>query len=365
MVVHDMKRFPSLAATLFAFVLLTFALLSVVGAVAAYKLLETQGEVAMANAVEARGRGLKTTFLRALYESWEEVATLADAIGQPRFDGDVAREIADLKRDNTWIAWAGYAGLEGTVVHASAGLLEGESVAARPWFSQGLEGPYAGDAHEAVLLSERLGAQRDEPLRFLDLAAPVKGPDRRSAGVLGVHIDVADATSLFRESADALAVDAFLVGADGKVVMAPEGIDAVGSATPSLRAAQIGVGKPFVETWPDGGRYMTVVLDDLDYRDLPAFGWSLVVRLPMDTLLADRDALKRTLAIVILAGLVAVLAVTFLYVQLYVRPFARVAKSATAIAAGEDVYPYESRRTREVAALSAALATLQTRVSGP
>lgn len=357
------KRFPSLGATLVVFVILLFGSLGTVAAFGAFMLVERQGEAALEEAVAVRGRGLATTFARSLHQSWTEVAAVAAEIGSPRPDETIRQRLQSLTIGNSWIAWAGYARLDGTVEVASGGLLEGESVSARPWFSQGLEGPFAGDAHDAVLLSERLGASLNEPLLFLDLAAPVPGPDRRPVGVVGVHIDVSKATQRFRETATALDVEAFLVASGGSVLIAPDDVEIERIDAPSFRAGRIGAGRPFVETWSDGKRSMTVVQDVVGYRDLPDFGWSILVRLPMERLAVDRAGHARTLLLAFGGGLLAVLVATLLYIRLYVNPIARMATSATAIAAGEDVYPYESRRTREVAALAAAIATLQSRGS--
>ncbi|WP_108659965.1 cache domain-containing protein [Acuticoccus kandeliae] len=355
------NRFPGLGATVFVFVLGLTILLGLAGAALVFSTAEKREEAALAEAIAARGRGLEMTFLRSLHDSWRRVDFLAQEIGAPGATPDLRGRLADLTNAGSWSVWAGYAGLDGLVEAASGGLLEGVSVAARPWYSQGLEGPYAGDAHEAVLLSERLGQTASDPLRFIDLAAPVLGPNRRPVGVLGIHIDLSKARERFQETAESLGIQAFLVNAGGDIVIASQPLEIDRIDTPSLRAARVGAGRPFVETWPDGAQYMTVVLDDLEYRDLPSFGWSLVIRMPMDALAADQTGFARRLAVAGAIGLAAVVLLTLLYTRLYIRPVTRVADSATAIAAGEDVYPYESRRTREVAALSGAIALLQSR----
>jgi hypothetical protein len=50
---------------------------------------------------------------------------------------------------------------------------------------------------------------------------------------------------------------------------------------------------------------------------------------------------------------------TLVFVQIFVRPFRRLAESATAVLNGQEVYPYESRSTLESQVLSAAVARLQ------
>jgi hypothetical protein len=59
------------------------------------------------------------------------------------------------------------------------------------------------------------------------------------------------------------------------------------------------------------------------------------------------------------------LLLTLLFIVSFIRPFHHLALNAKAIANGEDVYPYESARTSELATIGSALATLQAKVSEP
>jgi hypothetical protein len=57
-------------------------------------------------------------------------------------------------------AWLGVADLRGRVMTATGGVLQGESVAQRPWFAAAQAGPYLGDVHKAVLLERQLPRAR-------------------------------------------------------------------------------------------------------------------------------------------------------------------------------------------------------------
>ncbi|MDP2769618.1 MAG: hypothetical protein Q8O81_07260 [Giesbergeria sp.] len=86
-------------------------------------------------------------------------------------------------------AWIGVTDPQGTVVQAVDGILQGQSVAQRPWFIEGQTGVYTGDVHNAVLLEKLLPPQPlSEPLRFIDIAAPIRNPDGALVGVVGAHI---------------------------------------------------------------------------------------------------------------------------------------------------------------------------------
>ncbi len=86
-------------------------------------------------------------------------------------------------------AWMGVTDPQGTVVQAVDGILQGQSVAQRPWFIEGQAGLYAGDVHKALLLEKLLPPQpSSEPLRFIDIAAPIRNPHGALVGVIGAHI---------------------------------------------------------------------------------------------------------------------------------------------------------------------------------
>ena len=103
---------------------------------------------------------------------------------------DSVQDVMDgLKSRQNAYAWIGMADVQGTVQSASAGLLTGQDVSSRPWFKAGLEGNFVGDPHDAVMLARFLAARPDgEPLRFLDVAAPVKDSQGNVRGVLAGHL---------------------------------------------------------------------------------------------------------------------------------------------------------------------------------
>ena len=120
-----------------------------------------------------------------------EVLLMADLIGSNALHPiqPVRNLIDSLQQRHPLYAWIGLAAPDGTVKAASAGLLEGANVAARPWFGGGLKGNYFGDPHEALLLAKLLPqAAQGEPLRFVDIAVPVRNAQGQTQGVLGAHL---------------------------------------------------------------------------------------------------------------------------------------------------------------------------------
>lgn len=354
---HDSSR-PSLAAAIYGFV----ALGAVLAAAGAWYLVSERladyRQSALAEAVTARARGVEMDFARTLHQEWRNARTIAEDIADR--DRSAVRSSLDLiVGDNGRVSWAGIATLDGTVAVASGGLLEGRDVSQRPWFQRGLEGDFAGDVHEAVLLAELLPTAEGGARRFLDLATPVRDDGGEVTGVLGLHMDYAWAQRYLRETADALALDVFIVNPEGEIVMASDELPETSLDLASIRAAAAGAAVTRLETWPDGVDYLTSVVPSIGYENLPSFGWSLVARIGNDAML--ERSFSSTLMAYLAAFGVLLAVMTVVFVEIFARPFKRLAESARAVMRGEDVYPYETGVTSEAGTLSAAVARLQGR----
>jgi diguanylate cyclase (GGDEF)-like protein len=97
-------------------------------------------------------------------------------------------------------AWIGFARPDGVVAASTGGLLQGASVAERPWFKAGLHDLTIGDVHEAKMLSALLAQRANgEPHRFVDIALPVRDGEGKLLGVLGAHLNWDWATALIAD----------------------------------------------------------------------------------------------------------------------------------------------------------------------
>lgn len=355
-------RAPSLTTAVVTFVALGAAL----AALATWYLVATRitelRRDALAAAVTVRATGVQLDFARALHQEWRAARIIADDIAER--DASAVRSSLDLVvGDTTRVSWAGIAELDGTVRLSSGGLLEGQDVSQRPWFQRGLEGDFAGDIHDAVLLAKLLPGENGEPRRFLDLATAIRNDQGSPTAVLGLHLAESWALKHLRESAQALEIDAFILNREGEVVLATD--ESAGSLVnlASYRAAMTGASATSVETWPDGETYLTSVIPEVGYGDLPSFGWSMIARI-------DEDAIALGGALTSLwkvpaAFALLLAAMTALFVQVFARPFGKLARSAADIMNGAEVYPYESNSTSEGQTLSAAIARLQAKSGHP
>ncbi|WP_245515484.1 cache domain-containing protein [Rhizobium deserti] len=354
---------PPLSIITLAFVLLSMS----VGIALAYKVIndriQSLQEADLRRAVETRLSGVQTALGQALYREWTGLSALVPPLSSTA-PSDLQDELTVLAGRGDIISWAGYASSDGIVRSASNGLLVGASVSARPWFQRGLRGSFAGDAHEAVLLASKLPpSPNGEPVRFLDLATPIKDDMGNVAGVLGIHINLEWAALLIKQLANSLAVDVFIVNPAGEVVISSAQGSYSGLQLASFRKARAGVAGVDIETWPDGQLYYTATLPEASYRDLPKFGWSIVARIGADAAIMPARSLSAGLMFDLAVFGLLLLLLAMLFIVAFIQPFRRLAKNAEAIAEGDDVYPYESGRTSELAMIGASLARLQSRAA--
>jgi hypothetical protein len=113
------------------------------------------------------------------------------------------------------------------VLAATGGLLQGVSVAQRPWFKNGLKNVTVEDVHEAALLATLLERREDgEPYRFVDIALPIRDASGATLGVLGAHLNWDWAREL-RESIrgvrreDSDQTDIWILSKDGRILLGP------------------------------------------------------------------------------------------------------------------------------------------------
>ncbi len=164
---------------------------------------------------------------RSMFERWREIGTLSrlEVIQDMARDRpqDLRPVLDSLQRSLPEYAWIGLAAPDGTVLAATGGVLERASVAERPWFQGGMRGPVAGDLHTAVLLQNQMAPGVREPLRFVDVAFPVRGPDGTVIGVLGAHLSWTWAAevrqSVLSQEDRENGIHMVILGEDGRLIL--------------------------------------------------------------------------------------------------------------------------------------------------
>jgi hypothetical protein len=315
----------------------------------------------VAETLTARSHHVSVTLARGLYDHWRDIEGAAQQLGVDQPVDELRSALEDIRRSHEQFDWVGVASIEGNVVAANAGILEGADVAARPWFRGGLQGPFAGDVHEAVLLQRILQPDGGEPLRFVDLAAPLLD-DGTPMGVIGAHLNWNWLIELV-EQIQRDNIEIILVARDGTILLGPDGLEGTTADVPSLRAAQQGSARSFLESWPDGKSYLSAVTPTVSYRNLPSFGWSIVVRQPADTALMPLRLAARNAVVAFLAALGVLVLLGVLLGGWIAQPVRRIARNVDAAAAGIPQPPLpQAQRYREASVIDAAFQRLQSTI---
>ncbi|AOO81604.1 hypothetical protein BHK69_15110 [Bosea vaviloviae] len=322
--------------------------------------LQRRAETLLVERLKARGELSASLLGRRLNQLWQEVSALSKIIDvdAPAKSRDSLNLISQL---DTRYSWIGVADVAGTVLIASRGMLEGQSVAERPWFRRGLRGPTAVDVHQAQMLAKLMPAAA-EPYHFIDMAAPIQ-KSNAVIGVVGAHLDwrwVVDSLN----NLQAPGIELLLLSRERTVLYGPASLIDKPLNIGAAQAANRVTLAVLDERWSDGKDYVTVVVPSISYGDLPGFGWSLLVRQNLDEALATTRELVRTFWLMLGAGAIVALALLYLGSHWITTPLRRLASSSEAIVAdGEQTIPYLETRYAEAARLSHALVRLQSKIS--
>jgi hypothetical protein len=249
-----------------------------------------------------------------LDQLWQQIALMSKKVDMTNLAAQRDQFTLMTQIDDRF-SWIGVADASGKVLISSNGMLEGASVAQRPWFKSGLTGPFAGDVHEAVLLQNLL-PKRDEPYRFIDFSAPIRNESGQVVGVLGAHFDwvwVMKLVDSFRAGDE----DIVLLSSERRVLHGPTelyGQQIKNQEAPPVSAA---LQDARVELWPDGQLYITQTVPIRTKAGAPSFGWSLAVRSDADKVIEQsREPLVSfwlllgAAMLITLAGILALITLT-------------------------------------------------------
>jgi PAS domain S-box-containing protein len=299
---------------------------------------------------------------RAIFERYREVELVAGRMAGKRDLALVQRELDALQASYSYYAWIGLTDTAGRVQASTGGLLKGADVSQQPWFSRALAGQHLGDVHAASLLEKLLGNPADEPMRFVDIAFPVPGPQGQQAGVLGAHLSWRWARDL-RETIVATLdagrnVELLVLRAEGTVLLGPPALEGVRLQLPSVAAASAGGSGFRIERWPDGRDYVVGFVQSKGYLRSPGLGWTVLVRQG----LAEADApvieLQRRLLAWGIGMALLFTVLGWLAARAISRPLLQLVRTAQQLQAGQPALPLAPDSYREVQTLGASLNSL-------
>jgi diguanylate cyclase (GGDEF)-like protein len=200
-------------------------------------------------------------------------------------------------------AWIGFALPDGTVKAATGGMLEGVSVAQRPWFIDGIKGPAVKDVHDAKLLADLLGPQSNgEPFRFVDVAVPVKDAQGNTLGVLGAHMSWTWA-SVVRETVlqsldTASATEIWVLNSEGVALLGPP-YGTTPFDQPTIASLKTS-GQLTFQDRLGATEHLNAAVKTKGYLEYPGLGWIVVAQRPLDLALAPANQMAQ---VIILIGL--------------------------------------------------------------
>ena len=297
-------------------VLLTAALTLIAGTYATQRVWNDQAQLLAATSAR-----IANQVDQALSERWQDITKVAalrlfrattgsDALQRRQLD-----RLADAFPEYAWI---GYTDAKGQVLIASDGLLEGADVSQRPWWRSATQRPFIGDIHAALLLEALLQPDSGEPLRFVDIAAPVMDENGQLIGVVGAHLYTQWVRELvatvIATAEDMRGAQVLIINDNNQVIVGPPDLDLDANAPQSAAAAQTARIGHLRESWLDGQPGVTGFATANGFRDFPGLGWRVLVHRPEHHVLAPvrRLQLRMALAALVVASVFAGLALVLL-----------------------------------------------------
>ena len=242
---------------------------------------------------------------RTIYERYRTLqlaASLAPLRATDATSTDRRRVLTALQESTPDFAWIGFVDPTGRIDTATAGLGEGSSAEARPWFRGAREQAYAGNLREApeIAAAAAPAGEGDVSRRVLDLAVPVTGADGQFAGVLAAHLRWGWARevqlSVVPEAARRERLGVTVYSAAGDALL-----DSGGSgwtrppdapAVPDRRKFRGNL----IEPTTLGSTYLTGFVRSRGFREYRGLGWITAVRQPLDKVFAPAAELQLTIA---------------------------------------------------------------------
>jgi len=242
------------------------------------------------------------------YNDFNVVSAFITPLLEQGREAELAPIIDSLQDNFSSYAWIGFVSPEGVVVESNGGLLRGADVSQRPWFNQALKQPYMGDAHDAILLAEKLYNPTSAPLRFLDLALPLRSEEGKLLGVLGAHLYldwVANmGQSLMTPLRRRLNAEFIVADQSGVVLIGPPGStrqrlpDALIEQVKASNSGHLTTKLAFNDSLAEAQDYLvgfTRLQGAAEYR---SFNWLVLVRKPAAEAFGTARELQKSLIIV-------------------------------------------------------------------
>ena len=184
----------------------------------------------------------------------------------------------------------------GVLLWATTRVFEGNSAIGQPVYEEGRKGTFVGDVHDAVRLAELMPrTPLGEPLRFIDVAAPVRDDRGRVTRVMSTHISWRWADTVRGMVLGPIrarhGIELLIVDSHNRVVLAPSSVPPGSTVDTLMQRAPGAAARPIA--WTDGADYLTVMVPTMPYGQFQGLGWKVVARLPVKVAFAPVALLQR------------------------------------------------------------------------
>ncbi len=288
--------------------------------------------------------------------------------------------LENLQQASPEFTWIGVANRQGRVLAATRGVVEGESVADRSWFTLGRKGSKAGEVQLAPMSAKTPPTATDGPSgSFADLSSPVIDARGDTVGVIGTQLSrrwlLILAGSLGQDVRGSAGTAAVLLDHDGLVLIGPASFEGKRwettpeSTDTAARTAVLDVSggnaeaPSRIERLADDRRYLVAQATPGVSDPLHALGWRVLVLQPLQEATQPARILQGRITAVLLGlGLLAAM-IGVLLARRVTRDVEAIARSADAVRTGATqriaVPPGRNEAARLGRALDELLTSLQ------
>ncbi len=274
---------------------------------------------------------------QGMYQHYFHILSLAnnDNIRDSKFSNDKKRESLEfLQKYFSEFSWIGITDTNGKVLASTGKLLEGADVAKRPWFKGGLDDTFLGDVHEALLLAKLLPNPTNEPLRFVDVAAPLKDQQGKLIGVIGAHLSWQWADnvrkSLFEKTTDDHNVEVYILDKNNNILL--------GEKTEEMqKIANDLYNKSETKNYSIVDDYLVASHKTKGFKEYPGLGWKILIIQPLSVALipVKEAGLRITFFGIVFA--IALSTFVFYFGQKLFSPFAKLTSAVRDYGEGKKV----------------------------
>lgn len=301
-----------------------------------------------------------------MWSRYGEITILSnlETLKHPKDEEEITNLLNELKLNFPYYSWIGYTDTSGNIKAATDDILVGVDISERPVFKEAVEETFIGDVHEAVLLAKLLPNPTGEPVKFVDISAPVFNEENEFIGVLASHLSWRWAEEV-RESVilplkhKEETLDVFIVSKlDNTILLGPKDMIGQPLEINAVKKAQLGRNEWSLEKWPDGNNYLTGYSLADGFLNYPGLDWTVLVRQPEQVAFHSVDRLRDNIMKIGLFSAILFGIIGWYFAGIISNPLRQLALAANQLRNGEKVEIPIKKGIRDIELLAISLREL-------